>query len=84
MSVLRLHLERPQPAQIGCVRQGRPDGQITSPPDFPPVHPFSQKYSDFQKPQITAISLPSPSHSEGRFADVTDAGRVAVDVKGAF
>jgi hypothetical protein len=59
-------------------------GQITSPADLPPVQPLPQKYSDFQKPQITAISLASPSHSEGRFADVTDAGRVAVDVKGAF
>ena len=25
------------------------------------------------------ISFPIPSHSEGRFADVTDAGRGAVD-----
>jgi hypothetical protein len=27
-----------------------------------------------------SISFAIPSHSEGRFADVTDAGRVAVDV----
>jgi hypothetical protein len=53
-------------------------------PQSPLVHPLSQKYSDFPNTQITAISLSIPSHSEGRFANVTDAGRVAVAVAGAF
>ena len=43
------------------------------------VQPHLQKYSDFQKTQIKSISIAIPSHSEGRFADVTDAGRGAVD-----
>ena len=44
-----------------------------------PVQPFVQKYSDFQKTQIRCISIPVPSHSEGRLAIVTDAGRDAMD-----
>jgi hypothetical protein len=30
-----------------------------------------QKYSDFQNTQISCISTAVPSHSEGRFANVT-------------
>ena len=43
------------------------------------VQPHVQKYSDFQKTQITSISPAILFHSEGRFANVTDAGRGAVD-----
>ena len=43
------------------------------------VQSFLQKYSDFQKTQITSISRTVSSHSEGRLAIVTDAGRDAVD-----
>jgi hypothetical protein len=54
-------------------------GQITSRLPESLVQPFLQKYSDFQKPQIT-LELPAvPSHQEGRLAIVTNAGRDAVD-----
>jgi hypothetical protein len=39
-----------------------------------------RKYSASPPPQIKSISFAIPSHSEGRFANVTDAGRGAVDV----
>src|SRR5512140_927752 len=44
-----------------------------------PVQPPLQKYSGFPNRQITSISPAIPSHSEGSFAIVTDAGRDAVD-----
>jgi hypothetical protein len=47
-----------------------PDGQITQ----WPVQPLSQKYSDFQKPQITCISIAVSLPQEGRLAIVTDVG----------
>jgi hypothetical protein len=43
-----------------------------------PVQPCFQKYSDFQKTQITFITLPS-CPTEGRLEIVTDAGQDAVD-----
>ena len=43
------------------------------------VKPHLKKYSVFQNTQISPISIPIPSHSEGRLAIVTDAGRDAVD-----
>jgi len=55
------------------VRQ--PDGQIS---DLP-VQPFAQKYFASLFAQITFISPVVPSHSEGRLAIVTNAGRDAVD-----
>ena len=39
------------------------------------VQPLHEKYSDFQKYQITLNSAPSRAHTEGRFAIVTDVGR---------
>jgi len=48
----------------------------------PSVQPLLQKYSDFQKQQITL--QPSPScPTEGRLEIVTDAGQDAVDASGA-
>ena len=45
-----------------------------------PVQSLLQKYSDFQKTQISAIS--STVHpTEGRIASVTDAGLDAVDAR---
>jgi hypothetical protein len=52
-----------------------PDGQISG----EPVQPFSQKYSASRFAQITSKTPAIPSHSEGRFAIVTDVGRDAVD-----
>jgi hypothetical protein len=46
-----------------------------------PVQPRLQKYSGSLLTQITCISLAIPSHTEGRLAIVTDAGRDAVDVR---
>ncbi len=46
------------------------------------VQPLSQKYSDFQKTQISLYPWPSRP-TEGRLAIVTDAGRDAVDADGA-
>ena len=43
------------------------------------VQPSFEKYSRSLLTQITSISLAVPSHTEGRFAIVTDAGRDAVD-----
>ncbi len=57
-----------------------PDGQISR----RVVKSLLKKYSVFPKPQITAISFPIPSHSEGRCANVNSAGRVAMAVEGAF
>ena len=44
-----------------------------------PVQSSRQKYSASFSSQIKSISVAIPSHSEGRFANVTDAGRDAVD-----
>ena len=44
-----------------------------------PVQPFFQKYFRSHLTQITCISLTIPSHTEGRLAIVTNAGRDAVD-----
>ena len=52
-----------------------PDGQISE----VPVESHFQKYSGFRRTQITFRTSAIPSHSEGRFAIVTDAGRDAVD-----
>ena len=49
-----------------------------------PVQSPSQKYFHSLLTQITCISLAVPSHTEGRFAIVTDAGRDAVDAGGAL
>src|ERR1700733_9698850 len=43
-----------------------------------------QKYFHSLLTQITCISLAIPSHTEGRLAIVTDAGRDAVDAGGAL
>ena len=43
------------------------------------VQPFAQKYFASMFAQITFMSAAVPSHTEGRFAIVTDAGRDAVD-----
>jgi hypothetical protein len=50
---------------------------------FLPVQSRLQKNFCFPETQITSISLAIPSHSEGRFAVVTDVGRDAVDADGA-
>jgi hypothetical protein len=42
-----------------------------------------KKYSGFPKTQITSISAAVPSHSEGRFAIVTNAGRDALAARSA-
>jgi hypothetical protein len=44
-----------------------------------PVQSHLQKHFPSPPTQITSISLAVPSHSEGRIAIVTDAGRDAVD-----
>jgi hypothetical protein len=38
------------------------------------VQPSLQKYFGFHTPQITSRTLAIPSHTEGRFAIVTDVG----------
>jgi len=43
------------------------------------VQPHLKKYSGFPKTQITSIFIAILFQSEGRFANVTDAGRGAVD-----
>jgi hypothetical protein len=43
------------------------------------VQPLAQKYSASLLVQITFLFAAVPSHSEGRFAIVTNAGRDAVD-----
>jgi hypothetical protein len=48
----------------------RPTGQIT---DLP-VQPLSQKYFASRFDQITFLISAIPSHTEGRFAIVTDVG----------
>jgi hypothetical protein len=52
-----------------------PDGQISK----CPVQPFAQKYSCIRLTRLESISLTILSHSEGRFANVTDVGRDAMD-----
>jgi hypothetical protein len=61
----------------------QPDGQITSFAARRAVKSLSKKYSGFPKWQIRSISAAVPSHSEGRFAIVTNAGRDAVDANHA-
>ena len=60
----------------------QPDGQIKSTPPECAVQPHNEKYSDFQKTQITFITFPS-CPTEGRLEIVTDAGQDAVDARGA-
>jgi hypothetical protein len=48
-----------------------------------PVKPLNQKYSAFQKHQISCIFSAVPSRQEGRIAIVTDAGRDVMDAGGA-
>jgi len=48
---------------------------------FLPVQPSSQKYFHSLLTQITCISHAVPSHTEGRLAIVTNAGRDAVDAR---
>ena len=47
-----------------------------------PVQPPLQKYSDFQKTQIS-VELPPSTPLEGRIAIVTNAGLDAMDAGGA-
>jgi hypothetical protein len=56
-----------------------PDGQIGG----SPVQSPSQKYSGSLLTQITSTSSAVPSHSKGRLAIVTNAGRDAMDAGGA-
>jgi hypothetical protein len=59
------------------------DGQITSPLQLWRVQPLSQKYFCFSEIKIRLYDL--PSHPEiGALRNVINAGRVAVDVDGAF
>jgi hypothetical protein len=51
---------------------------------FLPVQSCRQKDICSHLTQITRISLAVPSHTEGRFAIVTNAGRDAVDTGGAL
>jgi hypothetical protein len=48
------------------------------------VKPLLQKYFASRPTQIRCISFPVSSHSEGRIAIVTDAGRDAVDASSAL
>ncbi len=48
------------------------------------VQPLSKIFSAFAVGQIIFINSAVPSHTEGRLAIVTDAGRDAVDLDGAF
>jgi hypothetical protein len=58
-------------ASVPCKLPGKvPAGQISA---FV-VQPLAQKYSGFPKAQITFITGAIPSHTEGRFAIVTDVG----------
>jgi hypothetical protein len=70
---------------LACVASAdgkRPDGQITWAVHRPSVQPLAEKYSDFQKSQISPY-VRRPVPREGRFAIVTDAGRDAVAAGGA-
>src|SRR5450759_2007106 len=49
-----------------------------------PVQPHLQKYSPSLLTQIKSISLAVPSHTEGRFAIVTDVGRGLRWTRGAL
>jgi hypothetical protein len=57
----------------------QPDGQIG---DLP-VQPLAKKYFASVFAQITFLSATVPSHTEGRFAIVTDVRRDAMDAIGA-
>jgi hypothetical protein len=57
-----------------------PTGKSLPSQNFRHVQPFLQKYSDFQKTQISLYPLLSRP-TEGRIAIVTDAGRDAVDAE---
>ena len=59
------------------------DGQIGEPPVFSLVQPPLQKYFCFSEYPNQSIFAAIPSHSEGRLAIVTNAGRDAVDAGGA-
>src|SRR3954451_16897868 len=59
-----------------------PAGQITHLIDFP-VQPLLQKHFPSSPKQISPLVAPSRP-TEGRIAIVTNAGRDAVDVVGAF
>jgi hypothetical protein len=61
-----------------CDPTGKSPGQFID----PSVQPLLQKYSDFQKQQITLYS-PASCPTEGRLEIVTDAGQDAVDASGA-
>jgi len=85
-----LRAKRSNPAffllRDGLLRFARNDGEEFHPTGKslgqlvdPSVQPSLQKYSDFPKTQITFVTLAIPSHSEGRFAIVTNAGRDALD-----
>jgi hypothetical protein len=59
------------------------DGQISEPPVILFVQPLLQKYFCFPEQANQCIFLAIPSHSEGRLAIVTNAGRDAMDAGGA-
>src|ERR1700730_902580 len=74
------------PYRLCDIVRNRPTFPPASPTDLPggrradfSVQPPTQKYSGFPKTQITAISTAVSSHSKGRIAIVTNAGRDAVD-----
>jgi hypothetical protein len=67
---------------VEAIQSDLPDGQITARPNSRRVQPLSQKYSVFPKPQISLYPR-HPVPTEGRFANVTDAGRDAVDADSA-
>ena len=62
--------------------EAQPDGQITSFTTPWPVQSALQKYSDFQKPQISLYPRHPVPH-RGALRNVTNAGRDAVDADGA-
>ena len=59
--------------EAGALRGDLPDGNHLADED-PVVQPLQEKYSDFQKTQISLISAAIPFPHEGRFAIVTDVG----------
>jgi hypothetical protein len=63
-----------------------PDGQITCVPELARVYIFLiflQKYSDFQKSQIS-LCVWTSHPDRGALANVINVGRAAVDAEGAF
>src|ERR1700676_1989325 len=59
---------------LGRGRLILPDGQISSCFTCLPVQPLLQKYFRIPLTRIKSISFAIPSHTEGRFAIVTDVG----------